>query len=70
MNRTSPINTISFYEGSYQISRSKTHFEITKEFVADELGKLNTYRKSEAGYWAEVEQDGVVTRHTLKSLGK
>lgn len=70
MNRTSPINTISLYEGSYQISRTKTHFEITPEFVADELGKLNSYRKSEVGYWAEVEQDGVVTRHRLQGFTK
>jgi hypothetical protein len=66
----SHISTISIYEGSYQISCGKTHFVVTEEFIADELGKLNTYRKSEVGYWAEVEQDGVVTRHTLKDLNK
>lgn len=60
------ISTISIYEGSYQISRTKTHLVITDEFIADEFAKLNSYRKSDK-YWIEVEQDGVATRHIVNS---
>ena len=70
MNRTSPINTISLYEGSFQIKRIRTHFEITKQFIADELRKLGSHRKSDVGYWAEVEQDGALTHHTLAGVEK
>ena len=58
-------NTITFYEGSNLIETIKTSKNITESFVEFKLAKNYEYRKSNE-YWADVIQNGVGTRYTLK----
>jgi len=58
-------NTITFYEGANLIETIKTTKNITESFVEFKLAKNYEYRNSNE-YWADVIQNGIGTRYTLK----
>ena len=58
-------NTITFYEGANLIETIKTTKNITECFVEFKLAKNYEYRKSNE-YWADVIQNGIGIRYTLK----
>ena len=59
------INTVSFYEGSYQFDQTQTELNITTDYVMYKLATQFEYRQTSKTLWAELDLNGEKIRYEL-----
>jgi hypothetical protein len=59
------INTVSFYEGSYQFAQIQTELNITTDYVMYKLATQFEYRHTSKTLWAELDLNGEKVRYQL-----
>lgn len=59
------MNTVKFFEGSYQFNSIETTLNIAEDFILMKLAQQYEYRATTETLWAQVTMNGKTTYYSL-----